>query len=445
MGKTMKLNVSRSRGVVVGALFLVGACAGKSLNDVGNVDGDGGAADGGTGGANGAGKGGTNGSGKGGAGGKSAVGSAGTSPIEAGTSPIGLGGASEPQPPIGGEPGAGGEVNAPLVCQGCDLVAETPDIRGVWAASDAVYWIEYGGFDALGNYLDDGRLLSLPFGEKVPTVVATGLQGPLQVRVTKDYAYLILDRSSSVDGAVQLARVKVDGGIALTLQSIAMVFRNPEGVLDEARDWLRHYFAVSGDAAFWYNSDGGTIFRLAESSAGQPQSFQVSVGVTSLLADDSFLYVQDAHGISALPVAGGGAAAPVWTSESSASFLSLSLASNFFYAIESGEKSYVARLPKTGGAFKRLAQVSPFRGNNFVSDGSSYVGDFGADLDPNSSPSGAIIEAKIADPGTTHILATDPNRSNGYSDNLPWRAWDATPTTVYIGYRNELYRVARQF
>ena len=120
------------------------------------------------------------------------------------------------------------------------------------------------------------------------------------------------------------------------------------------------------------------------------------------------------------------------------------LAADAFYAIEAGPKSYLTRLPKAGGVFKRLVETSALYGNRFVSDGSSYVGDFGSSRETDGFVTGAIVEGKVANPSSTRTLARAPLRSDD-NRQLPWRAWDATPTTVYLGYENELYRVARQF
>ncbi len=441
MGKKTKSNYSGSTRMSVLGVFVVGACAGTSLHNVGDVNGSGGLADQSSGGAGAVSKGGANAAGKSPAtGGKAAVGgNGGTAPNKGGTGAVGtaghegilLGG----QPPTVDDGGAGGAYFGAIDCEACELVATTPDIRGVWAGRTAVYWIEHGGFDALGNYLDDGRLLSLPFGEEMPTVVTSSLQGPIQLRVTDDYAYVILDRSSAPGaGAVELARVALDNGDTEVLQALPSAFT--DSAFTTVTDWFHRHFAVSGGEAFWEN--GGALFRLAESSAGPPQSFHGAPGLATLLADDSFLYLQDAHGISALPLPAAGAATPVWVSEASGNFLPLILAGSSFFALEAG---YVARLPKAGGAFKRLLATPAPWGNRFVTNGTSYVGDFGHIDSASGIPAGALIEGKISDSLATRTLATAALRAQ----QLPWEVWDATATTVYIGYYDELYRVARQF
>lgn len=331
------------------------------------------------------------------------------------------------------------------------------------AASDRVYWIEYGGFDALKNYQDDGRLMSLLFDGDEPTVVATGLQGPVQLGATEDYAYVILDRSSSPQGPLQLARIGFDDGAVELLQALPVGLDGYRsgGTIDTTIDWFRRYFASSLGYVFWLSD--GTVYRLAEVSPALPQSF-LDLGehpadgllLFTMLADDSQVYLQDATGITSVPVTGG-TPAPLWTSSDSERYSSsLSVVGDYFHAYEWGDdRNYFSRLPKVGGSFKRLGAATLqgqtvfhlAQGHPIRTDGTSYVGAFRTlyFMDYGWSDC-TLVEGMLADSESTHILAVSPRwRDEERRYREDWRAWDATATTVYLGYENQLYRVARQF
>jgi hypothetical protein len=187
----------------------------------------------------------------------------------------------------GGAGGAGeGEG---LVCESCELMVETPEIRGIWAGANQLYWIEYGGFDELENYLDNGRLMSMPLEGGTSEAVVSDLQGPRQLAMTEDYAYVVVDRSSSVGGALQLVQIALDTGQETLLGGIT------PGVYHYGRDWGRRFFAAGGGYAFWF--DDGTVFRLVEDGVGQAEPVLATEDVIRLLADASHLYVQSNSGI----------------------------------------------------------------------------------------------------------------------------------------------------
>ena len=416
---------------MVGLLTVV-ACAGTKLHEVGDLDGEGGAGQGGE--ASTPADGGNNDFGDGGelpvmggSGGKSPVvgGSGGTTLID--------------EPPIVG--GAGGAAPDEFVCEACELVAETPDIRDVWAGSEHLYWIEYGGFDELENHLDNGRLMSMPLAGGEPVEVASDLQGPVQLAVSEGHAYVLVERSSSLEGARQLVRVALETGDEQVLQAF------PDGfnMFYDRRDWARRFFAVGGGYAFWLR--GATIYRLSEDATSAPEALLETESLVRLLADESALYLLDAQGIASVSF-GGEAGAQLWTGEGER-FETLTLAAGNFYALEVGATAYLARLPGAGGSFKRFAEAPAPWLNRLNTDGARFVGDFGVRLQPEANASSALWEGEFSAVDTARMVARAPMWDDGSSPHGPtqiqWRAWDATPTAIYLGYGDQLYSVEREF
>src|SRR5262245_56013057 len=169
-----------------GAFGLAAAlgCAGESLNDVGDLNtggaGEGGEDSGGTGAS--AATGGSSGSGMGNGGG-------------------GGGGAGGTGGATGGSAGGGGAAGTNTVApdigpcnegDGC-VFEEGTGIRALAADASHLYWVEYGTSDELGNYANNGRLLSRAFDSQEVTTLATDLAGSLGVAVTSTHVYAYLD------------------------------------------------------------------------------------------------------------------------------------------------------------------------------------------------------------------------------------------------------------
>lgn len=404
---------------LIGCLIVVG-CAGKNLNHVGDVNDAAGAAgdDSGAGAQS------------SGPGGKSSgtAGMAGQPVID---EPGGNG------PVIDGPGGAGGAGDeGVLVCETCELIAETPDIRGIWAGADQLYWIEYGSFDELENYLDNGRLMSAPLEGGTPEAVVSDLQGPRQLAMSEDYAYVLVDRSSSVSGVLQLVQIALDTGQAIPLSSITS-----ENGYYYGSDWGRRFFAAAGGYAFWFND--GKVFRFAEEGTGQPEPVLTLENASRLIVDATNLYVQHHAGIETMPVSGD-SWTTLWLSDRGDAFSPLVVAGDYFYGIDL-DQPYVTRLPLTGGSMKNISPVAAFWATHLVIDGDRFVGDLGVWLDNSTGPIiSGIAEGILTDADSPRYLATAPQWRDDYSTFATWRAWDATATTVYLGYKDELYRVARE-
>jgi hypothetical protein len=136
----------------------------------------------------------------------------------------------------------------------------------------------------------------------------------------------------------------------------------------------------------------------------------------------------------------------LWTSSTAAALDCLSLADGYLYAVESGPTQYLARLAKGGGPYKRIVPAfSPWISRLRV-DGSRYV----ADAAPwNESGEGAtetnLSEGSLADATSQHVVAVSPLWGvELHQRQIIWRAWDATDTTIYLGYEDRLYQVTRR-
>jgi hypothetical protein len=427
-GRNMKAksrNVGRT--ALIGLLIAV-ACAGKNLKHVGDVNDGAGGDDGGLGGKSD----GTGGK-SGGSGGK-AGGLAGQTGIDepGGAGPIidEPGGAG----PVVDEPGGAGGAGEGegLVCEGCELMAETPDIRGIWAGANQLYWIEYGGFDELENYLDNGRLMSMPLEGGTSEAVVSDLQGPRQLAMTEDYAYVVVDRSSAVVGGLQLVQIALDTGQETPLGGITPV-EYPYG-----RDWSRRFFAGGGGYAFWF--DDGSVFRLVEGGVGQAEPVLTKDDVMRLLADASHLYAQSNNGIEKMDF-DGDSLTTLWACNlCGGGGDPLVIAGDYFYGFNG---AYVTRLPLTGGSMKNISPLAPSWASYAVVHGDRFVADLGVRLDNGRVWSG-IAEGPLTNADAALQLAVAPQWSDDSGRYATWRAWDATATTVYLGYGGRLYRIARQ-
>jgi hypothetical protein len=408
------------------------ACAGTRLNDVGNVPGDTAGAGGGDD---------SDAPGGDGTGGSKvpSTGGAGSTFIAAGA-----GGLPPDGDVTGGGYGAeGGFDPGPdpfdLQCDGCEVVAEAPDIRAIAIGSDHVFWLEYGSKDSLGNYQDDGRLLSLPLAGGESATIAADLQGPIELTVSDEFAYAIVEQSSAANGPVQLVRIALDTGETKIVQRLPVDTPVERGAVS---DWFRRYFVTHDGVAFWV--DQGSINRLDEDSAGLPEAMQEVDAAFFLTGDSSQLYLYDAEGIKALPYTGGTptllrAIEPdgVEPQYSTPTYWQLQIDADFIYAHEAAGE-YVVRMPVAGGAWQRLEQMS-WQGQLII-DGERYFRDpYVPRVDHPQG--GCTIQQASFNPSTELVtLAKSPCLQRR---NRAWRAWDVAPSSVYFGWDGQLYRVPR--
>ncbi len=152
--------------------------------------------------------------------------------------------------PTGGFGGMGGFGGNPGPVQLGDLFAEaTTEVTAIETNETHVYWMEYGTFDDLGNYLRDGKLLRAPIRGGDPEIMAENLQGPRRFFLSGFAAFITVDESVRVDpaGVSELWSVPIEGGVAKFVQR-----GNAYGV-------------GSADHAIW--RIGGSIFGQDDSSA----------------------------------------------------------------------------------------------------------------------------------------------------------------------------------
>ncbi len=95
------------------------------------------------------------------------------------------------------------------------------NIAHLAANGERVFWIEYGTFDAFGNYLQNGALKSKPLAGGPTTTHSSSLAGPTALWVTAGHAFVHLDRWPG-PGVVETAFVRValaDGTKVLLVRS----------------------------------------------------------------------------------------------------------------------------------------------------------------------------------------------------------------------------------
>jgi hypothetical protein len=371
----------------------------------------------------------------------------------------GLAGESEvdPDPPHAGTSGTGGTSPGPigqggddthfaggppieeLECETCELVAEGTDVREIRATESSVYWVEYGTFDDLGNYEGNGRLVAAPQAGGEPTAIATDLQAPIGLKVGEDYAYVLVEHSSAPKGETQLMRVPLAGGGA----EIVEVVDQDLGALsnrDRVFDWFDRYFVSADAVAYWV--EFASILRQTEASEGPFDVLYRFDGpngaIHAMAGDESLLYFIDADGLKTLPYSGG---TPTLlrafeSLQLSPTYYQLSVSGDYIYAHDG---SYVVRMPKTGGVWKRLAELWPA---HLRVDGASFFTDPAA-LAKGHTVGCSLVQTSLDDPSIMTTLARSPMWYAEGEAWSYWRAWDVGQTSVYFAWENQLYRVPR--
>ena len=198
-------------------------------------------------------------------------------------------------------------------------------------ASDGahLYWAEYGSRDALGNYKNNGALLSYSFADGALSSLSSNAVGPRQLAVTTQYVYLRTDGAALIGNPEdnRIWRFPLSGGAATEFGAF------PDGGL----------FASHGERAFfndgrnWYvaNTTGWTVFP--DSS---PAYFAA--------ADDTTLFYNWAS-LQSLPVAGGTATALA------SQLFPFALGDALIYGLEQVDAGVlINKLPKTGGTWTRI-------------------------------------------------------------------------------------------
>jgi len=402
---------------VLGVSSLLGAfsCSGK-LNEVGDVSssGNGGSSAGGietSGDMNGVG----GRAGDGNVGGRVAQGGV------AGTTASG-GGAGVP-PEIAA--GAGGQAGQPdYGCPNCELVLTGQDIRGADANDQKVYWTDYGTNDKLGNYQGNGRLLARSLDGGASSVVADSLAGPEVVGVSAGYAYVAVDQRDEVDSPSGVIRVPLAGGAPQPLQGFSLGYLPYDG------------FYATPDYEYWNSNDH--ISRVAQTDGAQVEVFYPGPTGELFAVDETQLYFfyiptpensafGDTAGIWTLALTGGGVKTKL-ANYPGVYYVTrtqplLDLQGAYIYGMEigaDGGATYLTRMPKTGGAWKRVAEaLNGTTWQNIAVEGDHYL------VDEQTGSLRWIFSSTLSAPNTT-LDREDYSRSN------TWSGWLVTRVGIFF-------------
>lgn len=367
-----------------------------------------------------------------------AGGQAGTS----GSHSVGGGAGEAPEPT-----GNGGSPEAPSIdsveCQGCELIAEGTTIRDVATDAERVYWVEYGTFDDLGNYEENGRLMAAPLAGGQPVVLADGLGGPTGVETSSSYIYVAVERPPGKLGG-SLLRIPIGGGTAdeigdLPTEDFGSVF---------VFDWMERSFVVHEGTAYWLS--GYFIYKLPESEAGPGPQVDLMLGPRepeAIFGDASNLYVS-MIGIWKLPYAGPDALVETPVRDQTSLYSSFSTDGEYVYALDSSKAStasltpsYLIRTPLDAAAWKRVAQY-PGKTTHLVLDGSDYFVDPGVFVG-DERVGCSIVQGKLGDAKAKTTLVSLPSSYLETSEGNCMVPWATSANSVYVANAGSLYRVAR--
>jgi len=310
-------------------------------------------------------------------------------------------------PGFGAMGGMGGYVGDLLVSAGST-------IRGIAATQTHVYWLEYGTFDALDNYQFDGAFLRMELDSGDVDIIAEQLEGPVQVEITTSEAFILLERSTTIDpdGDRALVRIPLAGGPLASMEH--------EGAYDYG-----FTMASFEDRAYVPVRLGGewSIREYGpESEAGE--LVLPDHPMSHMAADETHLYFTHSSegGFWRQAVTGEGTPEAL----SGADYPNLALETERVLTTRGQTPMYLAAMPKDGGAW-----------SNIVSLGSQYACD---DLVVHGSLFFAQCMTAAAAPYLIRGRwdGTEPLTSHSLTDE---EAWASTEADLFIGRGEELYRV----
>jgi hypothetical protein len=308
----------------VGIFFLL-ACAGKTFNEVGELNAGAGGDDTSTE--------------AGGSGGGATASRAGTG---AGPGPsAGTGGVANP-PNVGETAGAGGATEVePDVGTGTVFEEGLSEVTAVTANETTLYWVEHGNEDDLGNYLGDGRLLARDFDSEEARVLASELPGPVGVALSSDHVFVFVDQLADMGGDKALLRVPRVGGSPEVIMLGAGPYSGGGGGCPGC-------FVHRGDTGYF--PVGDKIYRILPEAA-EAEVFAEMVGYR-LAATEDKLYVQSDGGVWSIDYE---TALPANITPKEA-YDEIQVSGDFLYALDEHESDqlYLARMPLGGGAWTRL-------------------------------------------------------------------------------------------
>ena len=311
--------------------------------------------------------------------------------------------------------GAGGEAGQPEYgCADCTLVASGQDIRGAASNDQNVFWTDYGTNDKLGNYEGNGRLLVRGLDGGATSVVADSLAGPEAMGLSAAYAYVALDQRDDADFPSGVMRLPLAGGAPQPLQSLA-------------RGYAPQAFFTTPDYEYWNSADG--VSRVAQTDGAQVETFYQDPVVALFAVDDTQLYVF-AEASAGNP--GFGTTYSIWTLALTGGGVKnelanypgglLDLQGDYIYGIEGlgGGVNYLTRIPKTGGAWKRVAAAhNGTTWANIAVDGDNYL------VDEQTDDLRWIFRSTLAAPNTTLDW-------EAFSRSSAWSGWLVTRVGIFF-------------
>lgn len=413
------------------SLVVAQACSGQSINELGNVNRAGGA--GSSGSESSAGKGG-NPAGFSGIGDAGAAGSVGPAPMAGGASASGGNGGDAGASKGGSDHGAGDTGNPPqvingdagaagsgpegeLICAKCQVVTEQKSVRGIAVDSQRVFWIDYGTTDDLGNYEDNGRLLARNLEGGAIAVLASALPGPEKIGVSSAYVYLFVSQRSEPGFPNGVLRIPLAGGAPETV--VPLPASASAGELP---------FASAGGYVFLNFS--GAIQRVDEvTHPPVVESFVAAQGIDRMSSDGSALYYQTDGAVWAKALDG---SSPVKVAVQGSEGHFDAVFGEFLYGQEQSDRIYLRRVPKTGGAWKRLMISNSTRGwNHLVVNSDSYVNDEGSGWQRR------IVQYSATNPGKGQILAQE--NFPLYQSGSEWLAFASSRLGIFFSDAEGLY------
>jgi hypothetical protein len=314
-----------------------------------------------------------------------------------------------------------------LDCPTCSVVAEAPHLAAIATTASAVFWVDHGSFDRLGNHQEDGRLLQRSLVGVDVQVVANNLQGPIDLTLSDNYAYITLDESTAPGGKGGLARIPIAGGQALLLQSI----RDPGDVPP-----IPGHLVSGGGEVFWL--EGNTIHHAAETAQTTLAPLRDALGVLEIFGDESLMYLYGGDEVQTLSFAGGEPTLlQVLEAPDSGSFYrGFQVSEAYIYAVEDGGSTsgpYLTRMPKAGGIMKRMAKL----GHTFwhlMVEGDRWIWD-----PPTFDYSQRrIAQESIATPSSGQVLVT---ASPGAGGSVYWGPMAMSSVGLFFENADTLYLV----
>ena len=382
------------------------SCSGKAINELGSVSraGNAGAISGDAGARESAGAPSVN------------AGTAGGSPRAGSANDAGAAGSDEP--------------DLHLECPTCELMVERSDIRGVATDERRVYWVEHGTTDSLGNYLDDGRLLARDLLGGPIDVLADGLPGPESVAVSNEYAYLFVTQVASAGLPNAVVRVPLSGGAAQVITELPN------------EDYAGYDVFAKGDGCEYFVW-GAVLYRIAETATPTVESVLTPSKMLRVVSDDTSLYfgdnafIGDAPAIWVLPFSGG-EATKIGSAELHEPML---VSGEYLYGqaysdLHGADQSYyLARMPRAGGAWKRVAKLSTEGASTYhlAIDGDRFFID-------QLGTSQLLLQLSLSNATKRTVLARQGRGDLG--PGIRWRTWAYSPEGLFLATASGLYRVA---